>query len=74
MRAVALLVTVTTAMAMAAATPADAAKRKMVKQAAVESTTPANSNEQSARLVRDSLPVFLPTWSIPLYLKAKEQR
>jgi hypothetical protein len=74
MKVVVFLVTaaVAGAMAMTTVSPADAAKRKRTPH--VESTTPENSNEQSWRIVRDSLPIFLPSFSIPVYLKMKEDQ
>src|SRR5437868_14248269 len=51
-----------------AASPAAAAtkiKEKVVEQAPVAST---NSNENSLRFAKDSLPVFLPSWSMPAYM------
>lgn len=53
--------------AVIAASPAAAAKKKAKKVAAapVAST---NSNENSARFVRDALPIFLPSWLMPIYV------
>jgi hypothetical protein len=34
-------------------------------------TSSANNNENSWRFAKDSLPIFLPSWSIPVYLSAK---
>jgi len=51
-----------------AASPAAAAtkkKKKVAEQAPVAST---NSNENSLRFAKDSLPVFLPSWSMPAYM------
>jgi hypothetical protein len=58
--------------AVIAASPAAAAKKKG-KRVAPEPVASANSNENSWRFVRDAFPVFLPSWSIPLYLAAKNQ-
>ncbi|MCX7312885.1 MAG: hypothetical protein NTV56_14465 [Alphaproteobacteria bacterium] len=55
--------------AVVAASPAVAAKKSKKAPAPVAS---ANSNENSARLVRDSLPVFLPSWMIPFYLASNK--
>jgi hypothetical protein len=57
--------------AVIAASPAAAAmkKSKKMKPAPIALT---NSNENSARFARDSLPI-LPSWSIPLYLQVKGQ-
>jgi hypothetical protein len=52
-----------------AASPAAAAKKK--KRLAPAPVASTNSNENSARFARDSLPIFLPSWSIPIYLSAK---
>jgi hypothetical protein len=53
-----------------AASPAVAAKKKHKRMAAAPvASTDVNAN--SARFARDSLPIFLPSWSIPLYLSAK---
>jgi hypothetical protein len=57
-------------MALVAAAPASAAPKKAKKAPPVAAST--NPNENSYRLVRDALPVFLPSWTIPIYLKAKE--
>jgi hypothetical protein len=43
----------------------------MMHTAAVMSTTPANSNEASLRLVKDAVPSMLPSWAIPIYLNAQ---
>jgi hypothetical protein len=51
-----------------AASPAAAAKKKKAAPAPVAST---NVNENSWRFAKDALPVFLPSWSIPIYLSAK---
>jgi hypothetical protein len=59
--------------AVIAASPAAAAGKKS-KRAAAAPQASANPNENSWRFVKDSLPVFLPSWSIPLYLNAKNQQ
>jgi opacity protein-like surface antigen len=53
-----------------AASPAAAAtkKKKKVAPAPVAST---NSNENSWKFTKDAFPIFLPSWSIPVYLSAK---
>jgi hypothetical protein len=54
-----------------AASPAAAAtKKKKAPPAAAQKVD--TRNEDSWRLVRDSLPVWLPTWSLPIYMKIKE--
>ncbi len=67
MRKIALLLAV---LALAALpSTADAAKKR--KQAATQpaaAAQPENTNEASGRFVRDALPVFLPSWAIPIYL------
>jgi hypothetical protein len=52
-----------------AASPAAAAGKK--KKAAPAPVASANSNENSWRFAKDALPVFLPSWTIPVYLSAK---
>jgi len=56
-----------------AASPAAAAtkKKKVAAPAPVAST---NSNENSWKFAKDSLPIFLPSWSIPVYLSAKNAK
>jgi len=78
MRAVAVVVTVMS-VAMFVATPADAAKRYVRMKSAVQSTTAQNSNEQSWRFVKDSVPMWLPTAGKMIYFsdpanKAKYMR
>jgi hypothetical protein len=60
--------------AVIAASPAAAAGKKSKKAAAAPQAASANPNENSWRFVRDAFPVFLPSWSIPLYLSAKNQK
>jgi hypothetical protein len=58
-----------------AASPAMAAKKaKKVKAAPVMATTTENSNENSLRFARDSLPIFLPSWTMPAYMATQNQR
>lgn len=54
-----------------AASPAAAATKKKKKAAPVPLTSSASNNENSWRFAKDSLPIFLPSWSIPLYISAK---
>jgi hypothetical protein len=64
MRKIALFV----ALAMIAASPALAAQKK--KRAAVKQPQMAEwqkQNDNSYRLVRDSLPMWLPSWAQPIY-------
>ena len=51
-----------------AVSPALAAKKKKAAAAPVAS---ASNNENSWRFARDAFPIFLPSWSIPVYLAAK---
>ena len=51
-----------------AVSPAAAAKKKKAPAAPVAS---ASSNENSWRFAKDAFPIFLPSWSIPVYLSAK---
>ena len=53
-----------------AASPAAAAGKKK-KAAPAPVTSSANNNENSWKFAKDSLPIFLPSWSIPLYMSAK---
>jgi hypothetical protein len=60
--------------AVIAASPAAAAKKKSKKAVAAPAPmSTANNNENSWRFAKDALPVFLPSWSIPLYLSAQKQ-
>jgi hypothetical protein len=63
MRKIALFVALT----MIAASPATAAQKKAKRTA--EPAVPAwqQQNENSYRLVRDSLPMWLPSWAQPIY-------
>ena len=54
-----------------AASPAAAATKKKKKAVPAPVTSSANNNENSWRFAKDSLPIFLPSWSIPVYLAAK---
>ena len=54
--------------AIAASPAAAAAKKKKAAPAPVAST---NSNENSWKFAKDAFPIFLPSWSIPVYLSAK---
>ena len=53
--------------ALIAVSPAVAAKKS--KRHAVPAKY--DSNEASWRLVRDSLPIYLPAWAMPMYMAAK---
>lgn len=65
MKKVALLVLA----ALVAASPAVAKKKskKMAKEPTVW-----ERNEAGFRLVRDSLPIYLPTWAMPLYMATQK--
>jgi hypothetical protein len=68
MKRIALL----TLAALVAASPAVAAtKKKAPKAPPPAAAKPDTRNEDSFRLVRDSLPVWLPTWSLPFYMKMR---
>ena len=67
-----------------AASPAAAAQKKAKKKAAagpapmaqpVEAPRPTQAqttNQNSANFAKDSLPVFLPSWSMPAYMAIKK--
>jgi len=55
------------ALAMIAASPAMAAKKKKAVAKQAEMPEWQKQNDNSYRLVRDSLPMWLPTWAQPLY-------
>ncbi len=60
------------AMAMAAAAPAVAAEKKAKKATAKPAAAAAqkiDSNEASWRLVKGAMPIVLPWWSMPVYMK-----
>lgn len=61
------------AIALALTAPAFAAKKKIKRVAKpVDTMTDAQrTNDASYRLVRDSLPIWLPAWSLPLYMQMK---
>ena len=37
-------------------------------------TTKENSNENSLRFAKDSLPIFLPSWTMPAYMAVKDKK
>jgi hypothetical protein len=59
-----------------AASPAAAAQKKAKKAAAAEpasmaqpvATQAQTTNQNSANFAKDSLPIFLPSWSMPAYM------
>ena len=65
MRKIALFV----ALAMIAASPAMAAQKKAKKAEPAQPamTEAQKANDNSYRLVRDSLPMWLPSWAQPVY-------
>ena len=63
MKRIALLVLV----AAFAASPAMAAKKKAAAKPKAEPTV-FERNEAGYRFVRDSLPIYLPTWAMPVYM------
>ena len=65
MRKIALFV----ALAMIAASPAMAAQKKAKKSADPQAgmTDAQKANDNSYRLARDSLPMWLPSWAQPVY-------
>jgi hypothetical protein len=69
MRKIALFV----ALAMIAASPAMAQQKKSKKAAPAPAMTAAEQhNDNGARLVRDSLPMWLPSWAQPVYQGMKK--
>jgi hypothetical protein len=55
--------------ALVAASPAVAAKKN--KRSAAEPTV-FERNEAGYRLVRDSMPIYLPVWAMPMYMAANQ--
>ena len=54
--------------AVIAASPAAAlTKKKMKKEASAAPTTQSN-NQNGANFAKDSLPIFLPSWTMPGYM------
>jgi hypothetical protein len=63
--------------ALIAASPAAAQeKKKAKKQAAPAASSVQNNNQNSLNFAKDSLPIFLPSWSMPAYMAVNgdEQR
>ena len=56
--------------ALVAASPAAAAKKSKKAEAAPAKI---DSNEASWRLVKGSLPIYLPSWSMPLYMAVQQE-
>jgi hypothetical protein len=53
--------------AVVAASPAGAATKKKGKTTATATAQKSDPNEASWRLVKDSLPLVLPSWALPIY-------
>jgi hypothetical protein len=68
MRKIALFVALT----MIAASPALAAEKKKKAAAKPAMTSAEQANDNSYRLVRDSLPMWLPSWAQPVYQGMKK--
>jgi len=58
--------------ALIAASPAAAAKK--TKRIAAQPVASTNPNENGWRFFRDSLPIYLPAWSMPFYMAAQQQQ
>jgi len=43
-------------------------KKRTARPAAQTAQQPVDPNEASGRLVRGAIPIFLPTWALPIYL------
>jgi hypothetical protein len=56
--------------ALIAASPAVAAKKK--SKAPAKEPTVWERNEAGYRLVRDSLPIYLPGWAMPIYMASQK--
>jgi len=56
-----------------AASPAAAAGKKK-KAAAPAPVASSNNNENSWKFAKDAFPIFLPSWSIPVYMAAKNAK
>jgi hypothetical protein len=54
--------------ALIAVSPAAAAKKS---KKAVAAPAKIDSNEASWRLMRDSLPIYLPAWAMPFYMASQ---
>ncbi len=67
MKTTALALALTAALALPAA--AQQKKAKRAAKPAAPAAQPVDSNEASWRLVKGSLPIFLPSWSMPLYMQ-----
>jgi len=63
MKKIALLL----ALAAFAAAPAAAAEKHHKKKAKQEESVFAKQNANTARILRDGLPLVLPSWAVPIY-------
>ena len=68
MKRSALLLTIAMVLTVPAAAEAKKARKPAAKPAA-ETVQQIDSNEASWRLVKGALPIFLPSWSMPIYMK-----
>jgi opacity protein-like surface antigen len=59
--------------AAVAASPAMAAK-KAKKVAAAPQASSADPNENGRRFLRDSFPIFLPSWAMPVYMANSDKK
>jgi len=59
--------------AVIAASPAAAAKKKAKKEAAAPAAaSTASSTDNTVHFMKDSLPIFLPSWSMPAYMAVSQ--
>lgn len=65
-----ILVLVAAALAASPALAATKTKKKMTKQEA-EAAEIAKQNDNTRRLLRDGLPLVLPSWSLPIFFGMK---
>jgi hypothetical protein len=71
MRKIALFLAVVAAAAMPSIAEAAKKGKKRTARPAAQTAQPAqpvDPNEASGRLVRGAIPIFLPTWALPVYL------
>jgi hypothetical protein len=68
MRKIALGLAVLAAAAMPSIAEAAKKGKKRVARPAAQTAQPVDPNEGSARLARGTIPIFLPTWAMPVYL------
>jgi hypothetical protein len=70
MKRIALLLLV----AAVAASPAAAASKKKTKKMAAATAEKYDPNEASLRFMKDSLPLWLPSWAVPIYFGIQKQK